>query len=314
MDELERITKREHNILILDKDPTKIEEIRSALTGIESYFLDSTTDKTAFTEKIKQASFDVIIFHYDQSIKGTRNIFKKLSSDAPDTPVIVTTEKYDEELEYELLNSSVYAFIDRGEIKAPRFQGHIRNAINFTQSCTDAKTGFYSSDVALKRLDEEIKRVAGRKTNTPSFRSRRSDSIYSLILMDIDDFKGINDVYGHIEGGDVVLQKVANEISINTRPNDIHGRYGGDELVVGFSGNDYEWALDRAELIRRNIENLEVHSKDKRIIPVTVTIGVVTIPQIGIENTVKGVLDAADRALYLGKKLSKNTVVGYLDL
>lgn len=309
---LDSITEREHNILIVDTEKDKIKELQNCLDGNPYLILDSAPNVLEAIMKTKDAFYDVVLLNYTGLPDNGQQFLKELKVNSPNTISIATTDEYDEELEDQILNEGVYAIFDRTSIRPPRIQATVRNAINLRGLQIDGKTGFYTDTMLFKRLKEEIERLAGRRMVRDSFETRRKESSYfSLLMLDIDNFKEVNDTYGHIEGGDIVLRRIAEEIRVNTRPNDICGRYGGDELVVGLIGHNYELALERAGLLRQNIENLGITSKDGRIIPATVSIGLATIPNELIENTVEGAMEAADKALYRAKELGKNYVVGY---
>lgn len=126
---------------------------------------------------------------------------------------------------------------------------------------------------------------------------------FSLILGDIDDFKKVNDTYGH-DAGDVVLTNISNIISNNVRDNDYVCRWGGEEILI-LINDSVESASLAAERIRKNIESASI-VHDKQEIKVTMTFGVTeSIPGFRIEHLIQ----QADEKLYEGKKNGKNQVV-----
>jgi len=311
------LTRQEHNILVVDKDEAEIERIIAALTN--GYIHDSAATRKEAEEKIRHNVYSVVVFDYNNLPQNGRSFLEFIKEFSPDTIPIVTTTEYDEDLEAKVLGAGAYTVLDK-PIKPARLQADIANATRFRTSCYDSKTGLYTYEISMVRLGEEIKRVVGKREKSRDFSTRREDLQYlSLLLIDFDNFKGINDTYGHINGGDVVLRRVSDIIRRNSRPGDIGGRYGGDELIVGFPGLPYEnepgkgSALRKAEQIRQDVETSGIESKDGRVMPVTVTIGVAAIPQKEIENTPEGLIAAADEALYEGK-LVRNRVVGYREL
>lgn len=133
-------------------------------------------------------------------------------------------------------------------------------------------------------------------------------SFFSLIMIDIDDFKKYNDTYGHVEGDKCLIQ-VAKAIGKSLRrPFDEVARYGGEEFVVLLPETNQEGALTVAEHIRSSIEALKIKNQDAHVATyVTVSLGVVTtIPHMGQDK--EELLHRADQALYEAKDNGKNQI------
>ena len=139
-------------------------------------------------------------------------------------------------------------------------------------------------------------------------RAVRQQYPVTLMLLDIDLFKKVNDTYGHL-AGDECLAKVAKEIdSMFHRPSDVVARYGGEEFVVILPYVEYESALHLAEQVRQKVEAKELEA-DGRKIGVTISVGVATTtPVEGVDP--KRLFAAADTALYKAKSGGRNCVVG----
>jgi len=129
---------------------------------------------------------------------------------------------------------------------------------------------------------------------------------FSIIFCDIDNFKKINDTYGH-EVGDYVLKKVVNCLKKRLRDYDIIGRLGGEEFVVALLGANLEAAKIVAEDLRKIIERTSFVFRNKKI-PVTLSMGVASYSN---ENKLKDLIEKADKAMYEAKKSGKNKVVVY---
>jgi len=136
-------------------------------------------------------------------------------------------------------------------------------------------------------------------------RSDRSGTPLSLLLLDIDQFKAINDAFGHI-AGDKVLAAVASMLRMNSRNGDILSRYGGEEFLLLLPNTDLSSALQVAERIRSETEKL-VLSKAGKSIHFTVSLGV-TCLQSTFALTPKDLVRKADMALYRAKHAGRNRV------
>ncbi|WP_097027155.1 diguanylate cyclase [Clostridium peptidivorans] len=136
----------------------------------------------------------------------------------------------------------------------------------------------------------------------------RNDENLSLLFLDIDYFKKINDTYGH-SCGDIVLRDLA-VILLNTcRVYDIISRNGGEEFSVLLLNCPAAHALEVAERIRKNVESSKFHISDKVNINITISIGISTYPNI--TNNIDSLLEHADTALYEAKRAGRNKVVLY---
>ncbi|UZN23731.1 diguanylate cyclase [bacterium 3DAC] len=155
----------------------------------------------------------------------------------------------------------------------------------------DTLTGLYVRWYVLRRLDEEWAR------------SRREHTPLGVLYMDIDNFKLVNDTYGHAEG-DRVLRQVASIIKRSCGPLDVPGRYGGEEFVVVLPGAGVDYAMEMAEKIRSEVEKT---FKDT-VYDVTISVGVAVHPPLPARSGVE-LLDMADKAMYYAKRHGKNRVV-----
>jgi len=163
-------------------------------------------------------------------------------------------------------------------------------------SQTDQLTGLNNRRSFDERLYSEWKRTARDGLNI------------SLLLIDIDHFKKINDTYGHLHG-DVVLQKVANTIAGSLRrSSDFSARWGGEEFIVMLPNTNTDGAVIVAEFIRKNIEGLTVVFPDEQSTTVTVSIGVCA-SEPTVDCSVDDLLQGADSALYAAKEGGRNRVL-----
>ena len=161
------------------------------------------------------------------------------------------------------------------------------------QAVTDELTGLFNH----RRFHEAI--------STEVERSRRFGQHIGLIMLDIDDFKRVNDTFGH-QQGDVVLREVAKIMQGFSREIDAPARYGGEELALLLPGTNLEGAYHLAERLRMGIESLTVHTDNGADdLRVTASLGVASVvPGPDIEPS--DLIAAADAALYEAKRAGKN--------
>ena len=125
------------------------------------------------------------------------------------------------------------------------------------------------------------------------------------MMIDVDNFKNINDTYGH-QVGDKVLATVAETIKESIREDDIVGRYGGEEFIV-IVKDDYNSNLKMAERIRGNIEKIIINVDNNNFIKVTSSIGITKMD--AKDKTLQQIISDSDKALYEAKNTGKNKVV-----
>ena len=136
------------------------------------------------------------------------------------------------------------------------------------------------------------------------FRAKTYGSYISVLMIDIDHFKNINDQYGHL-AGDKVIKMVTKACKDNLRITDVIGRYGGEEFIIILPDTDKENAIDIAEYIREYIHDLKIEFNEEKIM-VTVSIGVVCAI---IENdtiNIEKIIYEADKGLYYAKNHGRN--------
>ena len=135
-------------------------------------------------------------------------------------------------------------------------------------------------------------------------RAKRFDQGLGLVMLDVDDFKAVNDTYGH-QQGDLVLREVARALKASSREIDEPARYGGEELAVALPQTDLDGAYNLAERVRTAIEELEIPRLDGAgFLSITASLGAAALPDCaeGKEDLIR----VADEALYEAKRAGKN--------
>ncbi len=136
-------------------------------------------------------------------------------------------------------------------------------------------------------------------------RVKRYKNPFTLLMLDLDKFKNINDEYGH-QAGDAVLIAFVNHIKTQIRPSDFLGRFGGEEFLLALPNTDKIAARNLATRILKSTESLDIPYKDF-LIPLTVSIGLVEYSDgFNLEN----LIEEADATMYMAKKAGRNTVKG----
>jgi diguanylate cyclase (GGDEF)-like protein/PAS domain S-box-containing protein len=155
---------------------------------------------------------------------------------------------------------------------------------------TDGLTGLYNRRYIMEQIEREF------------IRAQRSKAPLSLIMVDLDELKAINDRFGHHEG-DGFLKEVARIVKVNTRASDVAARWGGDEFMLLAPGTDSRSASKIAERIRTQVERYKIKLEGEEV-GITVSAGIVSYPAHA--SVVEELLKKADEAMYNAKRGGKN--------
>ncbi len=162
----------------------------------------------------------------------------------------------------------------------------------------DSLTGIHNRRYLDNRLSEELTRY------------KRKGRLFSLLMIDIDNFKYVNDTYGH-QFGDIILKEIAHTSSTIIRGSDILARYGGEEFCIALPDTDSDGAYSFAERLRKEVEAAKTLFEEGKEVGVTVSIG---IAEVGEEiKKVEQLLDHADYALYESKRNGKNRITVFTE-
>jgi len=160
------------------------------------------------------------------------------------------------------------------------------------ESLTDPLTGLLNRRAFLFELKNRI----------PLF--RRKNIPFSLIMLDFDDFKYVNDRYGH-RCGDVVLFEVGKRIKSILKQGDILSRWGGEEFLIFLPYSNIKNSCVIAERLRLEVEGMDIHFDNLKV-PMTITLGV---REFDLNNSIEENIEMVDLAMYRGKRAGKNRVV-----
>lgn len=162
-------------------------------------------------------------------------------------------------------------------------------------SVTDGLTGLHNRRYFIERLGSEFSR------------SKRHVLCISLLLIDLDQFKSINDTYGHQKGDDVLI-KVADILKQNCRVHDILARFGGEEFIISLCQTGPEGAMIVAERIRKAVEEYQFIYPGAPDFNTTISAGISSYPDIKIDN-IDDLIRIADASLYEAKRQGRNRIV-----
>lgn len=185
------------------------------------------------------------------------------------------------------IGNTILKYLPAGELEI-FYLGTLESAAH-----TDPLTKIYNKGYIMESLEAEFKRAKALHTD------------FSLIILDLDHFKKINDTHGH-DAGDFVLKEVSNLVRTKALPkNAIFGRFGGEEFLILLPSTSLEGATQVAETMRSTIEKTQFMYENKRM-PVTASIGIAEMA-VDVESHTS-LFKLADKAVYQAKTGGRNQV------
>jgi two-component system cell cycle response regulator len=295
-------------VLLIDDHPRSAQRMGDTLA--RHHEVDVEGNPQLALQKLAENDFDLAMVSLSLTTSDGLRVCSQIRSldRSRHTPVIILVEPGDDARLLRGLDMGVNDYvmrpIDRNEmlarvrtqIKRKRHSDTLRNSIeqSVEAAITDSLTGLHNR----RYLESHLRTLMSE--------ALRSGRPLSVLVMDIDHFKHVNDTYGH-QGGDLVLKELGRRLQANTRSIDLSCRYGGEEFVVIMPDTEIENARFVAERLRSCIAAEAFRIDSDLQIPVTSSIGIATLEQA--DDTCESVLARADKALYAAKRDGRNRVV-----
>ncbi|MBL8572952.1 MAG: PleD family two-component system response regulator [Hyphomicrobiaceae bacterium] len=296
-------------VLVVDDRRSSYERIASTLSAEHAVELEIDPQEALF--RAAENGYELVIVSLGlQNFDGLRLCSQLRSLERTRMlPILLVTEPEDNAKLLRALDIGVNDYIvrpidknemlarARTQIRRKRYTDHLRDSLQQTMemAVTDALTGLNNRRYLESHLSTLVDQAAAR------------GKALSLLIIDIDFFKSINDTYGH-DAGDDVLREFAKRIRRNVRGIDLACRYGGEEFVVVMPETDMALAYMVAERLRQRVasEPFMVAGGSKAI-DVTISIGIGALEKA--DDTPETIIKRADQAVYLAKRTGRNRVV-----
>ncbi len=305
----------DHNavkVLLIEDDEDDYILIRDLLNESDSpssFVIDWVQTYQDGLKGIERGEHDVYLIDHFLGADSGLELLKDAVMAGCQAPLIIVTGQSAREIDHAALKAGAMDYLEKGNLTGQVLERSIRYALEQTRllkqihemAVRDALTGLFNRRELHRFIDYEI------------VKSKRYHHAFSILLMDVDNFKEINDLYGH-RTGDEVLIKVANVLNMSMRACDLPCRYGGDEFIVVLPETPASQAIFGAERLRKTVEGLEVVAitEEGRLekVAVTLSIGIAGYP----DNSEAGdqLIELADKALYQAKRQGCNQVVRYI--
>jgi len=284
---------REESALFIKEIGKKLEEVESQLISLYLGDTDKIQDSnTRFTTLLEEHLEDL---NKNVSISKTLEEVKSAVVSKLNTIKIAIKRKNMEDKKFQEESSEK---LQHMQTRMEFFRREMKKATLKAQQMEkeillDPLTGAYNRRAYDKRVKEEVERFF------------RYNTVFSMILFDIDHFKNINDTYGH-DVGDKCLYEIIQTVTPFLRQSDFLTRYGGEEFILILPETELEGASMVAEKIRKTVEEISfIYKKEK--VAITVSLGVTSI--ISDDSGYDSLFDRLDKAMYKAKNSGRNKVV-----
>lgn len=286
-------------VLVVDDDPAMLEVMTSVLSahGLE---VDTLADPLRFWETLEASSPDLVLLDVDMPDVGGIDLCRVIRNDPRwvRLPVLFLSARDDPETIQQIFAAGADDYVTKPLVPAElttRIANRLeRVALYRRLADTDVLTGLATRRASTETIERGLQLAA------------RHDRPLSLAIIDLDEFKAINDRHGHA-AGDEVLRRLGTVLRTSFRGEDIAARWGGEEFVVGL------YAMSRRNGVQRLAEVLETfreesfEGRDGKRFGVSFSAGVACAPHDG--RDLESLHRAADRALYRAKEAGRNRVV-----
>lgn len=317
----------ENDVQVLDELYNKISRIVDSDYIVESYVNAEQALIGCYNYIISGNEILITVLGNDTSNMKPESFITELYKNSPNTKNIIFNDVVDvQSLEKIINNASVYQMIPRRfdrvdfeliileAIKLNAQERRLKDYQKVLESAVEKRTRELNDiNVKLEILatTDSLSGVKNRRSfyesSAPMIKyNRRENKSLAVLMIDIDKFKMINDIYGHGVGDDVI-RMMAQKAKETLRTSDIFGRLGGEEFAAVLPNTSERGALKAAENIRFEIENLDYRTTKKEKIKFTVSIGVALLLPTDLD--LDTILHRADLALYEAKREGRNRVI-----
>jgi two-component system cell cycle response regulator len=294
-----------------------VDDSEDVFECIKAFLEDQDLLKISWATNMKEAltmsgqgQFDMIFLDHFLKDGTSLDFLRKAEKKGIETPVIVISGQGDEMLVSQVIQLGAYEYLPKDKINLKSLsrvinntleRAHLRNDVKKAQakmaemSTVDDLTNLHNRRYFIEALEGEFERA------------NRYESEMALIMMDLDNFKEINDTYGH-PVGDMVLSEIGRILKEHVRRNDIACRYGGEEFAVILSSVSRDNIYAAYERFREMVSKQPFEYETKKL-HITISIGIAFSNDAELINDL---LAHADQALYQAKEAGRNKTVAYI--
>jgi two-component system cell cycle response regulator len=296
-------------ILLIDDDRLQYRLTQAHFKNFrgEKFELDWAATFEEGLAKLLEGKHAACLLDYQLGPRNGLELIRAAVEGGTRTPIVFLTAESSERVDIEAMNAGALDYLVKGEISSHTLERSLRYALKLAETL-EALRRLATRDQLTGLLNRrEFDRILAEEEG----RARRFGHPLSLVMMDIDRFKAVNDTHGH-QVGDQVLVEVARRVAEGLRDVDRAARFGGEEFALVVMQANRAAALEAAERVRGAVESSPFVIGPDLSLRVTLSAGVAELP--ADSPTGAGLVAAADKALYAAKARGRNRVVAFTEL
>jgi len=295
-------------ILVCDDDPADRKLVRAYLRQIDDreIVVLEAGQKAEIQNAIGKGKIGLVLMDIEMPEKSGMEWLTEIAGKQL-APVVMLTGSGSEEIAVQAIQRGAVGYLPKSNLSKENLVKTIDTALvqwrQLQQSRASQKelerlanfdplTGLHNRQAILHKLNDQINYA------------KRYKEAFSVIIFDIDHFKKVNDIYGHLTGDDV-LERIATLVQQNIRSSDTVGRYGGEEFIIILPKADLSSGLKVAERIRKAIEAADMNDSEGNLFRITVSQGLSSYKP---GEDLYSLISRADAALYRAKQNGRNRV------
>lgn len=296
-------------ILMVENSDEDYRKLRACLEGQQEIRLTRTRTIRGALRVLARRAFDLVCLDYLLPDGTGHDFLTKMKESGPDIPTVVITAHSDPMAAAQIIQAGAYDYLPKKNLsRGPLFR-IIVNAMEKARLRKQVQEA--QKKIVEMSIMDDLTRLHNRRYFTEALeketgRARRYGSPLVLCMMDVDEFKKVNDTFGH-RAGDMVLRELGDLLRKSVRLSDTACRYGGEEFALLLPNTDPGEAKILGERLRHKVENRRFSWNDSDF-RVTLSFGLAALGS-GDDPSSARLVELADRALYTAKRKGKNRVV-----
>ena len=291
-------------VLLIDDDRLQFRLAQGLFSHFraEQFELDWADNYEAGLEKLLKGGYTACLLDYQLGERDGLELIREAVGAGSRVPIIFLTAESGESVDIQAMNAGALDYLVKGEINPRSLERSLRYALKLADTM-EALRQLATRDELTGLLNRrEFERVLAEEED----RSRRFGHPLSVLFLDVDFFKKVNDTHGHAAGDDV-LREVARRISSQLRSVDRICRFGGEEFAVMLTEADETAANSVAQRIVAHMQASPIVLQNGGALPLTISIGVAEME--GSSVRANELMQRADKALYAAKAQGRNRAV-----
>lgn len=291
----------QRRLLLIDDDRLQARLVQQQLKVFrrERFHMEWAGTFDEGLERLLSGQHEVCLLDYQLGERDGLELIRQVKAAGCTVPIVFLTAESSSDIDIEAMNAGAMDYLVKGEISPSTLERSIRYALKLSDTLAELNRLATRDELTGLLNRRELNRILSEESE----RSARFGRPFSLVMLDLDHFKSVNDQHGHA-AGDLVLQETAKRISVHLRRTDRVARFGGEEMAVLLIELDQAQAAEVAQRLVEEVRRTPYTLKDGTELTVTISAGLATLPIVA--KTDLELLEAADTALYQAKKNGRN--------